>query len=65
MLYNTSYTSEESEDSNNIEKKKSVRVEILDTTSINLNNVSTYNNFNLFLHYLEYASLFFDASFYF
>ena len=42
MLYKTSYTSEESEDSNNNEKKKSVRVEILDTTSINLNNVSTY-----------------------
>ena len=65
MLYNTSYTSEESEDSNNIEKKKSVRVEILDTTSINLNNVSTYNNFNLIIYYLEYVSLFFDASFYF
>ena len=65
MLYKTSYTSEESEDSNNNEKKKSVRVEILDTTSINLNNVSTYNNFNLIIYYLEYVSLFFDTSFYF
>mgnify|MGYP001800646690 CR=1 FL=1 len=65
MLYKTSYTSEESEDSNNNEKKKSVRVEILDTTSININDVSTYNNFNLIIYYLEYVSLFFVTLFYF